>query len=423
MPAGAIPASLGEPAAWTLWASVALTGVGTGAATAALLMLLDLVQHAAWPGAGTLLDAASRAHAGRHLLVLAAAGLLVGGGQWALRRLTSGNATDINAAIWFHAGRLPARRTLGTAALSVSVVGLGASLGREGAPKQAGAVIGNACADRFGLPDAQRRLLVACGAGAGMAAAYGVPLGGALFAIEVLRATPSLRLVLPALAASAIAASVSFLALPDRPTYPVAVPGGSAGLVAWALPAGVLIGIAAVGFVRAVAWTDRNRPRGAWRFAAPVAALLALGAASIPFPGLLGNGKDLSALAFDGRLDPATLVALLALKAGGRPAVPGGRRAGRVVHAVADGGRPARRGAGPAVVAGLAGDRDAGRLRADRGGGVRGRDHAGTDLVGGAALRADRAGPGAVGADPGRGGGRDAGRAQHRSPPRSTTRG
>jgi H+/Cl- antiporter ClcA len=76
---------------------------------------------------------------------------------------------------------------------------MGASLGREGAPKQAGAVIANVLSDKAALSDEQRRLLVACGAGAGMAAAYGVPLGGALFALEVLRGMLALRLVLPAL--------------------------------------------------------------------------------------------------------------------------------------------------------------------------------------------------------------------------------
>ncbi|HEY8070464.1 MAG TPA: chloride channel protein [Methylocystis sp.] len=88
-------------------------------------------------------------------------------------------------------GRLPALRARGSALLSIVIVGMGASLGREGAPKQAGAVVANA------LSDEQRRLLVACGAGAGMAAAYGVPLGGALFALEVLRGILALRLLLP----------------------------------------------------------------------------------------------------------------------------------------------------------------------------------------------------------------------------------
>jgi H+/Cl- antiporter ClcA len=75
---------------------------------------------------------------------------------------------------------MPALRTLASAVLSVIIVGLGVSLGREGAPKQTGAVFANLFSDKGRLSDEQRRLLVACGAGAGMGAAYGVPLGGAL---------------------------------------------------------------------------------------------------------------------------------------------------------------------------------------------------------------------------------------------------
>ena len=69
------------------------------------------------------------------------------------------------------------------------------------------------------MSDEQRRLLVACGAGAGMGAAYGVPLGGALFALEVMRGVLALRYVLPALFASVVATAVSWVALPDAPTY------------------------------------------------------------------------------------------------------------------------------------------------------------------------------------------------------------
>jgi CIC family chloride channel protein len=108
---------------------------------------------------------------------------------------------------------------LGSAVLSVVIVGMGVSLGREGAPKQAGAVIANFFSDKARLSDEQRRLLVACGAGAGMGAAYGVPLGGALFSLEVMRGMLALRYVLPALFASVVATAVSWLALPDAPTY------------------------------------------------------------------------------------------------------------------------------------------------------------------------------------------------------------
>ncbi len=152
-------------------------------------------------------------HLRAHLAALAGAGLMTAAGQLLLTRLSSGNGIDITAAIWFAAGRLPSLRTLGSAILSVIIVGMGNALGREGAPKQAGAVIANVMSDRVHLSDEQRRLLVACGAGAGMAAAYGVPLGGALFSLEVLRGALALRFVLPALL-TAIARNRRVMGLP-----------------------------------------------------------------------------------------------------------------------------------------------------------------------------------------------------------------
>jgi H+/Cl- antiporter ClcA len=199
--------------------------------------------------------------------------------------------------------------------LSAIVVGMGASLGREGAPKQAGAVLANLFANQGRLSDEQRRLLVACGAGAGMAAAYGVPLGGALFALEVLRGMLALRLVLPALLTSLAATTVAWLVLPNTPTYAIPAFSNSAGALALALVIGPIAGVISVGYVRLIAWSDRNKPGGWKRFAAPVLALGLLGLMSIEFPQLLGNGRDVSQLLFtSGVMSLALLGALLVMK-------------------------------------------------------------------------------------------------------------
>jgi H+/Cl- antiporter ClcA len=239
---------------------------------------------------------------------------LTGAGQVVLRRLTSGNGIDITEAISEDAGRLPALRTLGSAVLSIIVVGMGASLGREGAPKQVGAVLANTLSNRVHLSDEQRRLLVACGAGAGMAAAYGVPLGGALFALEVLRGVLALRLILPALLACAIAAGVSWMWLPNAPTYLIPSYPSSGSVVCWALFAGPIAGLVSIGYVHLVAWADRNKPRGWRRLVAPILAMGALGVAAIPFPQLLGNGKDIAQLAFTAGVTPTLLLILLFLR-------------------------------------------------------------------------------------------------------------
>lgn len=299
----AIPTTLASPGALRFWLAVCLVGSTTGLAAAALTRLLELVQHAAWHGSGTnILDAAYGASASRHVAVLLAAAILTGVGQFVLKHLSSGNGIDTTAAIWFYAGRMPALRTLGSAVLSIFAVAMGASMGREGAPKQAGAVFGNLFADLGRLSDEQRRLIVACGAGAGMGAAYGVPLGGALFALEVMRVKLALRFVLPALLASLIATGVSWVALPKAPTYIISSFPLSASVLVWTVVASPIFAFASILYVRLVRWADKGKPNGRQRFIAPVIILGLLGLVSIPYPELLGNGKDLSQLLFAGQI-------------------------------------------------------------------------------------------------------------------------
>ena len=310
-----IPSSLQSYRAGPFWLAVLATGAAAGLSAAVLTRILEAAQRLTWGGSGTdILTAAQNASALRHILILVGAGVVTGIGQIILKKLSSGNGIDTTAAIWFHAGRLPALRTLGSALLSVLIVGMGASLGREGAPKQAGAVFANFFAGLSRLSDEQRRLLVACGAGAGMAAAYGVPLGGALFALEVMRGMLALRYVLPAVFASIVATGVAWTILPDAPAYQIPAYSSSASVVVWALLAGPLAGIYSVGYVRLVTWAERHKPENWRRIVTPVFGLGVLGLFSIWFPQLLGNGKDVSQLAFTNLVSPGLLMILLILK-------------------------------------------------------------------------------------------------------------
>jgi H+/Cl- antiporter ClcA len=147
-----------------------------------------------------------------------------------------------------------------------------------------------------------------------MAAAYGVPLGGALFALEVLRGVLALRLVLPALVASLIATAVSWIWLPNAPTYQIPAYPSSPSIVAWALLAGPTAGVVSVIYVRLIAWADRGKPRGWRRLVAPPLALGLLGVVSIAFPQILGNGKDIAELAFTDQVTSILLLILLFVK-------------------------------------------------------------------------------------------------------------
>ena len=195
--------------------------------------------------------------------------------------------------------------------LSIVIVAMGAPLGREGAPKQFGVVFGNLFSSLQKLSDEQRRLIVAIGAGAGMAAVYSVPLGGALFALEVLRGALALRLVVPALAAALIATTTASFVVPNAPLYTVPLYPISPDVYLWTVIASPFIGLWSVAFVRAIAWAYRVRPSDWRRFIAPPLVLAVIGLISIVFPELLGNGQDVAQLLFLHPLEPVALAALV----------------------------------------------------------------------------------------------------------------
>jgi H+/Cl- antiporter ClcA len=192
---------------------------------------------------------------------------------------------------------------------------MGASIGRENAPKLMGGASAGILAGWARLTPAQRRLLMACGGGAGLAALYNVPLGGALFTAEVMMGSISLPIVLPALACSGIATVTAWLYLPSRATY-LDVPGYhvTVPLLAWALLAGPLIGVIASGYIRLIGWVSHHQVSGRWALIAPVAALGALAVVGFAYPQLFGNGKDMAHDAFLGSDSLVLLLALFALK-------------------------------------------------------------------------------------------------------------
>jgi CIC family chloride channel protein len=303
------------------WLLVVLTGIAAGLLGDAMMVILFNVQHLAYGyGIGSFFHvgnfetAVERAPAPRRVADLMIAGVFGGVAWYLLRRYTAGEKSELDDVVW-HGGRLSPRRSLGTGVISEIVIGLGASVGREQAPKLLGGVAGGLLADRFRLTAAQRRLLVACGGGAGFAAVYNVPLGGALFTAEVLLGTVTLPVVLPALACTVAATVTSYLYLPARATY-LGVPQYHLTwpLTMWALLAGPVIGLIAVGFIRLIGWVSHHAVSGRAMIPAMFAAFTALGLIGIVYPQLFGNGKDMAYDAFTGADGAALLLVLFALK-------------------------------------------------------------------------------------------------------------
>lgn len=296
------------------WCSVVLVGVSTGLLGALLMYVLFSVIHLTFGhGDVSFQYAVDQTSAARRLVALAVAGA-VGGLAWFLwRRVTAGERSDVDDAVWRGTGELSFRRSLGSGLISEVVVGMGASIGREAAPKLMGGASASMVSGWMRLTPAQRRLLVACGAGAGLACVYNVPLGGALFTAELLVGTISLPIVLPALVCSGIATATAWVYLPRFATY-LNLPDYrfTVTLMVWALVVGPVVGLASVAWVRLIAFVSHHRPTGQAALVAPLAAFTIVGVIGIHYPQVFGNGKDMARDAFIG-LGGLGLFAVLSL--------------------------------------------------------------------------------------------------------------
>lgn len=298
------------------WLMVVATGVAAGLFGDLMMLILFSVQHLAFGyHTGSLEAAVERASDVRRLVVLLSAGVFGGIAWFLLRRYTSGEKSELDDVVWGDGAKLSFRRSLGTSVISEIVIGMGASIGRENAPKLMGGASASVLAGWARLTPAQRRLLMACGGGAGLAAVYNVPIGGALFTAEIMLGTISVPVVLPALACSWIATATAWLYLPDRPTY-IDIPNYrfTMTLLVWALVAGPLIGVISSGYIRLIGWVSHHQAGGRFALFAPVVAFGILGVIAFAYPQLLGNGKDIAHDAFVGADGFALLLALFALK-------------------------------------------------------------------------------------------------------------
>lgn len=298
-----------------VWLLIVLTGVGAGISSGLLMKLLRVAQHLSFHyDEGNFLSGVDGVSGGRRVVVLLCAGVLAAVVLTLMRRLHDHDGPGLNEAIWRHSGQLPEQKTFVSGLLSIIIVGMGAAIGREAALKQFGGLIGCKLSNWLKLTPAQRKLLVACGAGAGMAAAYNVPIGGALFTMEVLLGSLSLATALPAFVTSFVATGVSWAMLPNQPTYLVPYLPATHSLLWWSLLCGPLMGYGAVWFVRGLHWGKDNKPQRWAVWTLPVGVFLVLGLASIPFPQLLGNGKNVVQLALEAQVGGGLLLWLLVLR-------------------------------------------------------------------------------------------------------------
>lgn len=295
--------------------AVIVVGLAAGLASAALTGLIHAIETLAFGHSeATFRVVTDDTTWQRRLLAMAIGGACVAVG-WYLLQTRGRPVVGVGAAIRAddaHSRRPPLLENTLHVLLQIIAVGAGAPVGREVAPRELAALAAGRLADSLRIDADTRRALVACGAAAGLAGVYHVPLGGAIFALEVLLGAISLRLAVIALATSAIAVLVARLMVSPEAFYLVGQIDGSLATVVWAALIGTLVGLPAAWFRRAAATAQKERAHGRSVLWLLPLAFVITGVVAIWLPQVLGNGRSAAQTAYWGMALPACAALLVA---------------------------------------------------------------------------------------------------------------
>ncbi len=229
------------------------------------------------------------------VLVPAAGGLLVGLITRYFAPETKGHGVpEVMAAVATQGGRIRPRVALAKILASGICIGSGGSAGREGPIVQIGSAFGSTVGQFLRLPPSELKVLVGCGASAGIAATFNAPLAGVLFSVELILVELRTRSFVPLVIATTFATIVSRSFLGSQPAF--VIPSYSLRSP-WELPLYLALGLGAA--LVAIAETralykaeDLFEKLPLPRFLLPAVGGLLLGGLSLAAPQVLGVGYE-----------------------------------------------------------------------------------------------------------------------------------
>jgi H+/Cl- antiporter ClcA len=294
--------------------AVIIIGLLAGVAGLSTTLVLRFVQHLTYNYTfGSSLAGITASSSLRRAVGPMVGGALAGLGWWILRSRTG---VPPLAQTITGRGRIPRLPWSIDAALQVVLVGSGASLGREGAPRQFAAALGDLGIGWLKrLPPRDREILLACAAGAGLGAVYAVPLGGALFAARIMLKTWQPRALGAALITSSLAVAVASATTHNRPILDWPSTGSSSLLAGQALALAPLTLAVGLGFNRLMALARPVELMRSWVLIPAIAAAgLLTGICSHWWPELPGNGKSILTVSLNSGMTLSAAAVILLLK-------------------------------------------------------------------------------------------------------------
>jgi CIC family chloride channel protein len=238
---------LTERSSADLWESTyfwaVIVGVLGALSSVAFREALEHLQAALLGGDPSRIDLTVRLPWWKMLLIPTAGGLVAGailllGEKWS----KAGRSSDFMEVVVLGNGVIRVRATLMKSLSSLATISSGGSIGREGPMVQLASMFGSLLGRVIRVSPARLRLMVACGAAAGIACAYNAPVTGAFFVAEIVLGSIAMESFGPLVVASVVATTVSRQFLGASPVYRMpdfgAVPN-------WQLLAHTLLGVLA----------------------------------------------------------------------------------------------------------------------------------------------------------------------------------
>ncbi|CAN0621157.1 chloride channel protein, CIC family [Burkholderia multivorans] len=274
-----------------IWAVI--VGIGGAFATVAFREGIELMQRALSGHSGSFVEMARRMPWYVRFWLPAAGGFLAGCVLLlAARAASKERKSDYMEAVALGSGVVPVRQSLWRSLSSLLTIGTGGSIGREGPMVQLAALAAS-LVGRFAHFDPPRlRILVACGAAAGITSAYNAPIAGAFFVSEIVLGSIAMESFGPMVVASVVANITMREFAGYKPPYQMPVFPAVTGLeVLLFVVLGLLCGAAAPQFLRLLDASKRQFQR----LPAPLPVRLALGGLvvgviSVWVPDVWGNG-------------------------------------------------------------------------------------------------------------------------------------
>jgi CIC family chloride channel protein len=243
------------------------------------------------------------------------------------------NIPDVMRAVAKRGGHIPSLPVLAKTAAAGVLIGTGGNVGAEGPVAVAGAALGSRIGRVFRSGHNRLQLLVACGAAAGISAAFNAPIAGVFFALEKILGSFSVTAFAPVLVASVIAAVVSRAVFGSSPV--IAIPTEYAMGASWELllyaALGITVGVVATFFTRAVYRSGDLLQRRPNRWVQVAMAAVAIGALDILFRAdLWGQGHESLDIGIIAEREPWYLIGLSFAKLAAAAVAIAATRAGGV---------------------------------------------------------------------------------------------